>query len=355
MIVWRNDDAGWLSFAGTGVAVTEARDLFGATVPEKEGWYPVGKVPCRFTLKAGSEPLAEALARLQVRDGAAGDWSQRVLAAFQPAEGGRQKYRLAGGQKQVIAGRTFAGEPRELPGVVFPAGGAEAFAIAVPSGSGLVLRKQFLLDATGQLAQVLVNGSPVGTWDLRRSEKELSGGLRESIFVIDAAALGGRPEADVEIRYSTPANTATWTAFEWRGEDFPLSTVGAVHADQNVGLPRYARNIVGAPLSIDRETFTNGVGTFARSLLEIPLNGRFKRFTSKVGVDAMTEGRGSVTFEVYGDGRKLWASPLMSGLDAAREVAVDVAGVNRLRLVVTDANDGNKYDAANWVNPVLKR
>jgi hypothetical protein len=355
VIVWRNDDAGQLSFAGTGVTVTEARDLFGGPVPGKQGWYPVGKVPCRFTLKAGSEPLAEALARLQVRDGAEADWSQRVLAAFRPETGGRQKYRLAGGQKQPIAGRTFGGEPREIPGVVFPAGGAEAFAIAVPAGSGLVLKKQFLLDATGQLAQVLVNGSPVGTWDLRRSEKELSGGLRESIFVIDAAAVGGRPEADVEIRYSTPANTATWTAFEWRGEDFPLSTVGAVHADQNVGTPRYARNIVGAPLSIDRETFTNGVGTFARSLLEIPLDGQFKRFTSKVGVDAMTEGRGTVTFEVYGDGRKLWASPLMSGLDTARDVDVDVGGINRLRLVVTDGNDGNKFDAANWVNPVLKR
>jgi tetratricopeptide (TPR) repeat protein len=132
--------------------------------------------------------------------------------------------------KQAIVGRTVAGEPRELHGVVFPSGGAEAFTIGVPPGSGLVLRKQFLLDATGQLAEVVVNGSPVGNWDLRRSEKELSGGLRESIFVIDAAALGGRPEADVEIRYSTPANTATWTAFAWRGEDFPLSTVGAVHA-----------------------------------------------------------------------------------------------------------------------------
>jgi hypothetical protein len=224
----------------------------------------------------------------------------------------------------------------------------------VPAGSGLVLRKQFLLDATGQLAQVLVNGSPVGTWDLRRSEQELSGGLRESIFVIDAAAVGGRPEADVEIRYSTPANTTIWTALEWRGGTFPLSAVGAVHADQNVLAPRYARNIVGAALRIDQETFANGIGTFAQSLLEIPLNGRFRRFTSRVGVDAMTEGRGTVTFEVYGDGRKLWASPLMSGLDAARDVDVDVSGINRLRLVVTDGNDGNKFDAANWVNPELE-
>ena len=103
-----------------------------------------------------------------------------------------------------------------------------------------------------------------------------------------------------------------------------------------MGTLRYARNIVGAALKIDQEAFANGVGTFARSLLEIPLNGRFSRFTSKVGVDAMTEGRGTVAFEVYGDGKKLWASPIMSGLDAPREIDVNVAGVNRLRLVVTD-------------------
>ena len=159
----------------------------------------------------------------------------------------------------------------------------------------------------------------------------------------------------MEIRYLTPANTANWTAFEWRGGDFPLSAVGAVHSDQNVDSPRIARNIVGAPLKIGTETFKNGIGTFARSLQEISLNGQFKRFTSKVGVDALTEGRGSVVFEVYGDGKKLWSSPTMSGLDVPKEVDVDVTGVNRLRLVVTDANDGNKFDVANWAEPVLKR
>ncbi|MEX0671189.1 MAG: NPCBM/NEW2 domain-containing protein [Pirellulales bacterium] len=355
VIVWRNDDAGQLSFAGTGATVTEARDLFGAPVPEQDGWYSIGKVPCRFAVGAGAEPLATALALLRVRDAVESTWPQQVLAAFRPDQGGRQKYRQAGGQPQTIAGRTVTGEPREVPGVVFKPGDSEQFAVAVPAGSGLVLKKQFLLDDTGQAAEVVVNGSPVGTWDLRRSEKELSGGLRESIFVIDSPALGGRPEAEVAIRYSTPANTATWTALEWRGDNFPLSAVGAVHADQNAGTPRYARNIVGGLLTIDREAFTNGIGTFARSLTEIPLNGQFRRFTCKVGVDAVTEGRGSVTFEVYGDGKKLWASPLMSGLDGPRGLDLDVTGVNRLRLVVTDANDGNKFDAANWVEPELKR
>ena len=72
-------------------------------------------------------------------------------------------------------------------------------------------------------------------------------------------------------------------------------------------------------------------------------------------MDAATDGRGSVVFEVYGDGKKLWSSPTLSGLDAAKDIDLDVTGVNRLRLVVTDAGDGNKFDVAVWGDPVLKR
>ena len=225
----------------------------------------------------------------------------------------------------------------------------------MPAGASLVLRKLFLLDATGQEAEVLVNGKPVGKWNLRRSEKELSGGLREAIFIVDQTALAGAPTAQVEVRYSTAANTAGWRALEWREGAFPLSAVGPLHADQNVGAPRYARNIVGGSLKVGTETFANGIGTFARSLLEFSLNGQFRRFTAKAGVDAVTEGRGSVVFEIYGDGKKLWSSPTLSGLDAPKDTDLDVTGVNRLRLVVTDANDGNKFDVADWLEPVLRR
>src|SRR5207253_1302719 len=103
----------------------------------------------------------------------------------------------------------------------------------------------------------------------------------------------------------------------YRGGDFPLSAVGALHANQNVGHPRLGRNMIGAPLKVGQIPFTNGLGVFARSLTEYSLNGQFSRFTTKVGIDAATEGKGSVVFEVYADGKKVWNSPkVMSGLDA---------------------------------------
>jgi hypothetical protein len=355
VILWRNDTPGWISFAETGVTVSAAEDLFGAAVPLVDGGYAIGKVPCRFTLTAGTEPVAQALGRLQVRDGAAPLWPQRVLAAFTPATGAREEYAQTGGTEAVLAGRTATGEPASWTGLKFAEKGTEKFQVRAPAGASLVLRKTFLLDETGQSAEVFVNGQSAGKWNLVRSEKQLSGGLREAIFVIDQKALAGRPQAQIEMRYLTAGNTAAWRVMEWRDGDFPLSAVGALHADQNVGSPHWARNVVGSPLQVGTVTYANGLGTFAKSLMEFPINGQFRRFVAKVGVDAVTEGRGSVGFEIYGDGKKLWSSPTLTGLDALKEIDLDVTGVQRLRLMVTDGNDGNKFDVADWCEPVLRR
>ncbi|MGB8356556.1 MAG: NPCBM/NEW2 domain-containing protein, partial [Chthoniobacteraceae bacterium] len=351
--IWRNDDVGQVSFSKTGLSVVLAEDLFGAPIPVADGWYSVGKVPCRFILAENGEPAAQALGRIWIRDGAESLWPQRVLAAFTPDSGKRQNYEHTGGEATRLPGRTATGETLDLPGMRFAANGSERFTVDAPAGASLVLRKTFLLDATGQEAEVFVNGKSAGKWDLRRSEKELSGGLRDAIFVVDNAALAGQPQAHIEIRYLTEANTADWRVMEWREGDFPLSAVGPLHADQNVGMPRFARNVVGSSLKIGTTAFANGIGTFARSLIEFPLNGQFRRFTAKVGVDAITEGRGSVVFEIYGDGKKLWSSTTLSGLDAQKEIDIDVTRINRLRLVVTDAGDGNKFDVADWCDPVL--
>ena len=81
----------------------------------------------------------------------------------------------------------------------------------------------------------------------------------------------------------------------------------------------------------------------------------FRKFRGKYGIDAATDGRGSVVFEIWGDGKKLWNSALVSGFDPVRDVTVDVTGVTRLRLVVTDAGDGNRFDAADWAEAALER
>lgn len=324
-IVWRNDDGGELSFAHTGLAVEAAEDAFGSPVPAHGGRHLVGKVPVAFTLREGDwSRVREALGLLWVSDGGEPAWPQRVLAVVKPAPPGRS-------------------------------GGVERFAVPVAKGAGLVLRARFILEGEGFKAEVVVNGQVVGVWNLTRSAPELSGGEREAIFVVPPGTIGGKPEAVVELKAPAGAKVSRVCVLEYRGGDFPLSAVGAVHIAQNIEQPRLGRNVVGGPLAVGRKAFANGIGTFANCLLEFPLNRQFARFSAQVGVDAVTEGKGSVVFEVYADGRKLWASPVMSGLDAPRALDLEVKGVDRLRLVVTDAGDGNASDAANWCEPTLYR
>ena len=361
-IIWRNDDPGYLSFKGTGWRVSAAEDMLAAPVPQKDGWYAIGKMPAVFVLEQdkdepGNPPASFALQRMCVRDGEQPLWPQRVLAAFTPATGQGHNYAQTGGAAASLSGRILDGQIATFDGLRFAQTGTERFEVDVPDGAALILRKRFLLDESGQDAQVLVNGQPAGRWNLKRADKQLSSGVRDAVFILSRQLLAGKPRATIELRYSGPANTISWDVLEHRDKDaaFPLTAMGALHIDQVVGHPQLARNMIGSPLKIGTTSYANGIGVFAPSLLEYSLNGQFSRFTAKVGVDAATEGRGSVKFEVYADGKQVWSSPIMSGLDQPKEIDLDVKGVDRLRLIVGDGGDGNKLDAADWCEPVFKQ
>ncbi len=350
LIVWRNDDPGFASFSRTGVAVESAEDVFGTpATAEKDGAYPVGKVPTVFTLAGSPADVAKNIARLQVFDSAdTVAWHQRVLAAF-PA---------SGGTATPMESRFISGEMLNANAMTFVKGASEKLTVNVPKDADIILRKQYVLDDVGQSAEVYVNDKSVGVWDLTRSDQQLRKGVRDALFILPRSALAGKPEALVELRYTTAANTISWQILEYRDSDrglFPLTAVGPLHADQNVGHVRFSRNTIGSPLKIGNTGYASGLGVFAQSLVEYSVNGQFSRFTATIGVDAATEGRGSVIFEVYADGKKVYTSPVMSGLEAPRDIDVDIRSVRRLRLVVTDAGDGNKFDAANWCNPILHR
>lgn len=62
------------------------------------------------------------------------------------------------------------------------------------------------------------------------------------------------------------------------------------------------------------------------------------------------QGRGSVVFEVWADDSRLYQSDVLTGGMPARDVSVSVAGAERLRLVVTDAYNGNSDDHADWAD-----
>ena len=108
------------------------------------------------------------------------------------------------------------------------------------------------------------------------------------------------------------------------------------------------QTIGGNPIRLNGVTYTNGLGAHAFSGIEYRLGGIASRFQSDIGVDDEVGAHGSVVFQVLADGAKIFDSGTLNGSAAHRSIDLDVSGVNRLTLGVTDAGDGNSYDHADW-------
>jgi hypothetical protein len=62
---------------------------------------------------------------------------------------------------------------------------------------------------------------------------------------------------------------------------------------------------------------------------------------------------GTVTFQVFADGVKIYDSGAMNANSATKSISVSVAGVQKLKLVVTDAGDNADYDHGDWAGARL--
>jgi len=111
------------------------------------------------------------------------------------------------------------------------------------------------------------------------------------------------------------------------------------------GLPRRDRDVEDNPLRLGLRRYRKGIGTHAPSEIVYRLDGKYLRFFAIVGG---AEAKGTIVFRVFGDGKRLFDSGVMHGLRGVKKVDVSVAGVRRLRLVVTDAGDNHYADMANW-------
>ena len=128
----------------------------------------------------------------------------------------------------------------------------------------------------------------------------------------------------------------------------PLGELDLTKMSTGWGKPQVNRSITAQTLSIGGRTFAAGVATHAESILHIALDGKTERFTAYVGVDDATGPRGSVRFRVFGDGKVLFDSGLMTGNDPAKRVDVSLVGVGQMILLVGSGGDGVDFDHANW-------
>lgn len=153
-----------------------------------------------------------------------------------------------------------------------------------------------------------------------------------------------------------PAASAalTWTYLSdlpWRSATSGLLAL----ADQNEPIRDQAFQ-ARSPLVLAGQVYAKGLGTLPFSEIEYALPPDAVAFRAVVGInDVPAMEGGSATFHVFGDGVELWASDVVRRGEPPRAVELNVAGVQRLRLVVADAGDGNVGDYADWADAAIAR
>jgi hypothetical protein len=138
-------------------------------------------------------------------------------------------------------------------------------------------------------------------------------------------------------------------------KSIPLGELEPWAASQDWGDLAVDQSVWGKPIRIGDRQFATGLGTHASSLVTYRLEGRAERFEAWVGVDAAMRSytNGSVVFKVVADGKELFDSGVMRPETPAKRISVPLAGVQELRLAVTDGGDGITCDHADWAEAIL--
>jgi alpha-galactosidase len=135
-----------------------------------------------------------------------------------------------------------------------------------------------------------------------------------------------------------------------QGQKVWLCDLDISKTQQGWGEPQKDKSVDGNPLRIAGRSFDRGLGTHADSALYVKLAGGSTRFTALVGLDDEAGRFGTVQFRILADGEEIFKTDTMKAGQPAREVDVDVTGVDLLVLLVNGGSDGINYDHADWAN-----
>jgi len=293
------------------------------------------------------EQLAADLRLLQPDDGK--DIVLLDLYIGEPDSCKRAKYSSTGAARSLqLRGKLPAG--RKISETFLFGLESEQFEFTAPEAGPVLMSRRWQFSGEGQELFVQLNGGPEQTWDLTKSAVNAPG-LRESTFILRDCVKGANI---VRIRYEKPGNCSGYRIEPLPTDHVPLARWGIFNVMQTKGeLQRY-KSASGTPLTIGKKHYSSGLGAHAVSLVEYPLDGQFSSFEVTVGIDAVTDGRGSVVFEVLVDGKQRAQSERMTGFSKPQTLKVDELGnARRLSLVVKDGGDGNQDDLADWVDGKL--
>ncbi|BBA95696.1 putative alpha-galactosidase [Actinacidiphila reveromycinica] len=148
----------------------------------------------------------------------------------------------------------------------------------------------------------------------------------------------------VTVEVPPPSGTSYLSDLDWVGA---TNGWGPVEKDESNGETAAGD---GHPITIGGTVFAKGLGTNAPSTVTYYLGGGCSTLTATVGVDDEKDGKGTVEFEVTADGTQVADSGVLTNADGPKPLTADVAGAQRVQLVVTDGGDGNDSDHADWAD-----
>jgi len=106
----------------------------------------------------------------------------------------------------------------------------------------------------------------------------------------------------------------------------------------------------GRRLQIAGRQYSHGLGTHAPAEIRYALDDRYDVFKAVIGIDDEVGMAGSAIFEVWGDGKLLYRSPMVRGNMEGIAIEVPVEDVQLLTLVVTNGGDNIGSDHADWAD-----
>jgi alpha-galactosidase len=202
--------------------------------------------------------------------------------------------------------------------------------------------------ARAQTRPALRTGESVaGTWTVT-PPAAAAPGTYELVVSGSYQARGTEYRVSAPIRLIVPATPPLGTGYlsdaRWLAA---ANGWGPVELDMSNG-EQDARD--GRTISIGGVSYAKGLGAHAPGDILYLAAGRCTSLVVDVGVDDEKRGNmaGSVTFEIWADSVKVADSGVMTWQDPAKTLTADISGASFVRLVVTDAGDGDNSDHADW-------
>jgi len=177
---------------------------------------------------------------------------------------------------------------------------------------------------------------------------------------IDSTTTAAEQKADTKTKPSTDSDYGQAGYFTDSGQKTNLKTkpssvrfirledldLGKIRSEGTT--PKKGKTFMDEPIRLGGKTYEHGVGTHARSNLGVDLKGAATQFVATVGCTYYLSG--SVSFEVWLDGRKVADSGVIKSQQPPKTISIDLTDAQKMILKVTNGGDFRGNDHAVWAD-----